>query len=496
MIESNEQKNQEVTFPIEGKLGGRYRVSILDENNNPSWCEILETGEIFTESDWKDNLVTEFFLENLSTFDVVATTTGVNVPRSALVVGSGALTVKTDSGLITATQAGNIVTSSAGLFTVAQVGDLIRWDSGQIAKITVFTSATQVTVDVSQNVSAGEFTIENIDIPQLVTFVGSSTSEGGFNSGGLRNQIIQGNELIATFLITRVYTVTANGNFTEFGFSPLTNGTQLNIVENFRNAGGIAVTLSILSGKKIRVDHTLEVRLPLLTQQVSMDIESVDAGNITYPRILSVSNASPIEVVVDRAHGYTTGQRVTLENVLGNTVANGSWVITTTGTDRFTLNTSVGNGAYTPGSGKLLKNMIVDCTLHLPFASLTTSYAQSLINLWQPFTLHNSVYLEDDINPNTSPNDAGWVDVSGNGQIITFTNDAYVVNSRKRIKRATMPEGLAPNTTIYGVRFARGYSVSFDTGVGFKICFPANDSWFKSDTHTWQIATESSWSRL
>ena len=35
--------------------------------------------------------------------------------------------------------------------------------------------------------------------------------------------------------------------------------------------------------------------------------------------------------------------------MLGNTAANGQWVITVTGTNTFTLNGSTGNGAYTSG---------------------------------------------------------------------------------------------------------------------------------------------------
>lgn len=44
-----------------------------------------------------------------------------------------------------------------------------------------------------------------------------------------------------------------------------------------------------------------------------------------------------------------TGQRVTIASVGGNTAANGTFTITNTGTDTFTLDGSTGNGDYTSG---------------------------------------------------------------------------------------------------------------------------------------------------
>lgn len=64
--------------------------------------------------------------------------------------------------------------------------------------------------------------------------------------------------------------------------------------------------------------------------------------------ITGATNAAPISVTA-AGHGYTTGDMVTIEGVGGNTAANGTWRITVTGTDTFTLNGSAGNGAYTGG---------------------------------------------------------------------------------------------------------------------------------------------------
>lgn len=68
-----------------------------------------------------------------------------------------------------------------------------------------------------------------------------------------------------------------------------------------------------------------------------------DSGSIS-----NATNASPI-AVSSTAHGLTTGTRVTITGVTGNTAANGSFIITRVDANTFTLNGSTGNGAYVSG---------------------------------------------------------------------------------------------------------------------------------------------------
>lgn len=64
----------------------------------------------------------------------------------------------------------------------------------------------------------------------------------------------------------------------------------------------------------------------------------------------AASNATPIAVRCSSgAHNLATGSRVFIAGVGGNTAANGFWTVTVTGEATFTLDTSVGNGAYTSG---------------------------------------------------------------------------------------------------------------------------------------------------
>jgi hypothetical protein len=59
--------------------------------------------------------------------------------------------------------------------------------------------------------------------------------------------------------------------------------------------------------------------------------------------IVSSTNTSPISVQVTN-HGLSTGDWVEIEGHQTNTAANGSWVVTVTDANNFTLNGSTGNG--------------------------------------------------------------------------------------------------------------------------------------------------------
>ena len=77
---------------------------------------------------------------------------------------------------------------------------------------------------------------------------------------------------------------------------------------------------------------------------LSIPPSSTAGGSIT-----GASYASPIQITTASAHGLASGAVVYLAGVLGNTNANGFFIITSTGINTFTLNGSSGNGAYISG---------------------------------------------------------------------------------------------------------------------------------------------------
>lgn len=75
-------------------------------------------------------------------------------------------------------------------------------------------------------------------------------------------------------------------------------------------------------------------------------------ANVTTPLVRTVTNATnatPIEITVSGAHLFGDDDFVTIDGVVGNTAANGGWTITVTSSTKFTLSSSVGNGAYVSG---------------------------------------------------------------------------------------------------------------------------------------------------
>jgi hypothetical protein len=78
---------------------------------------------------------------------------------------------------------------------------------------------------------------------------------------------------------------------------------------------------------------------------MSRDVKNYTLLDAAGPRaIVSSTNASPIEITAGSPHGYETGQKVSIVGHAVNTGANGSWVVTVTGANTFTLDGSVGVG--------------------------------------------------------------------------------------------------------------------------------------------------------
>jgi hypothetical protein len=110
----------------------------------------------------------------------------------------------------------------------------------------------------------------------------------------------------------------------------LNSGTQSDC-DNFR-------TLCYVDGELISYEDAT------LTGSFKYDLGAHGAAQT----ITGATNASPIQITIAN-HGLGTGETVVVASVGGNTAANGTWVITVTGANTFTLNGPTGNGAYTSG---------------------------------------------------------------------------------------------------------------------------------------------------
>lgn len=143
---------------------------------------------------------------------------------------------------------------------------------------------------------------------------------------------------------------------------------------------------------------------PSITMRADWDIQAGTENDVDYElqllrsgvqtvvkSIVSSTNASPISVQVT-GHGYTTGQQVTIEEHLTNTPANGTWTITVSDSNNFTLNGSTGLGVG-GATGKVVRNSdfyLVWVLSTSTEAKLDSPSSKVLGELYQPQTIYTT----------------------------------------------------------------------------------------------------------
>lgn len=130
------------------------------------------------------------------------------------------------------------------------------------------------------------------------------------------------------------------------------------LIRRLTGAGPTATDITSINTRAVTDDsHSTN------TTSNPIPIPSVGSTAIT-----NATNATPI-VVTATGHGLTTGDRVIIESVGGNTNANGTWKITVVDANSFNIDNRAGNAAYTSG-GTVRKanlsywiNTRLDCTV-------------------------------------------------------------------------------------------------------------------------------------
>lgn len=104
--------------------------------------------------------------------------------------------------------------------------------------------------------------------------------DGGFSAVEVTELDTGDNVWRQASTVTRVATLTADRNLTEFGLANAASA-DICIRELFRDGVGVPITISLLNGKKVRLDHTLtvEIAAPAAGTTASINIEEYDAGN-------------------------------------------------------------------------------------------------------------------------------------------------------------------------------------------------------------------------
>lgn len=213
----------------------RFRRQVLNPDDTPAgdW------------SDWKNNLILDVGLDSVcggnnwfSQIDYLAT-------------GDGALVTKRDSGTITFSRAGNTVTASGAFFEAADVNRRLKFDSGEVMKITAFGSNTSVAVDASGTLASSEGTVWYTNATGLVAEFGVRTATVSTDSGANADTFIGGVWTRRRTFVTGVFAATKTVR--EVGWSRASSGTLFGMSPV--PGGGDAVP----AGKKYKLQLELSV---------------------------------------------------------------------------------------------------------------------------------------------------------------------------------------------------------------------------------------------
>lgn len=174
------------------------------------------------------------------------------------------------------------------------------------------------------------------------------------NDGSLINQYLS----IFNGTIYAVYNITAYVSSTSLTIAAISGGTalanqsvdrQYYIGGRWKNITTGATAVRTVPGDTIRImGSPAPTSLGVNGTWTSGALQATKS-------ITGATNATPISITCT-AHGYSTGDTVVITSVGGNTNANGTWEITSTGTNTFTLDGSAGNANYTSGGTVRLRN--------------------------------------------------------------------------------------------------------------------------------------------
>lgn len=270
-------------------------------------AQVIENGKVISETDWTPNLILDAGMNRLPT-------TLICDLFLYCVIGTGNTPTEDDSGAVTATTSGTTCTASGSIFAAGDVGKLLRFDTGEKAMITAYTSATQVTLASSLGVTTQLFTMYRVGQTGLATEVKRSATylTGSGNTETTRSG--------STYTHRRTFDFTAETgsvNYAEVGFShSATVASNLNTRALF--SGG-AVT--VLNGQQLRVIYDFLVTMSPTT---ATNVEPAISGwpSLSY----SVTADASTDKITLASHGFAANQKV----VLSGSVAPGGLSFGTT----------------------------------------------------------------------------------------------------------------------------------------------------------------------
>jgi hypothetical protein len=189
----------------------------------------------------------------------------------------------------------------------------------------------------------------------------SSTGANFADDGSLIDQYLS----IFNGTIYIVYVITARLSSTSLTISPISGGwaladqstdRQYYIGGRWKDFANVSVTTT---PNKIITDDIFRIKSSPPPTSLGIDTTWTSAVRASTISLVSSTNASPISITAND-HGYSSGDTVIVTGHTTNTNANGTWEITVTGTNTFTLNNSTGNGTGgAAGTVRLINNSVI-----------------------------------------------------------------------------------------------------------------------------------------
>jgi hypothetical protein len=189
---------------------------------------------------------------------------------------------------------------------------------------------------------------------RITTATFSSATASFPNDGSLIEQYLS----IFNGSIYAVYNITAWVSATSLTIAAISGGTalanqavdrQFYIGGRWKNITTGATAVRTVPGDTIRIMGS-----PAPTSLGQTAVWTSQALQAT-KTITGATNATPISITCN-SHGYSTGDTVVIAGDTGNTAANGTWEITVTGSNTFTLDNSAGNGTSAGTRNARLRN--------------------------------------------------------------------------------------------------------------------------------------------
>jgi hypothetical protein len=207
-------------------------------------CWIVHNGIILKEFPPQPNLILNQGMDYPATYPFVTL-------FAYAVAGSGTTATSVNSGAATASVAGTTLTiSTIGYLNgdASDNGRTFKFSSGEIRRVTAFSSTTQCTVDISGAVAATTFDLYNTNQAGLVAELKRTNT---YLTGASNCNTTYAGAVRSCFRTFDFAAEIGNVTYNEIGFSPLA-ATGANLAIRIK----LASPISLVAGNQLRVKYT------------------------------------------------------------------------------------------------------------------------------------------------------------------------------------------------------------------------------------------------